>query len=118
MDNFNFAGKDYFIEEVLGIVDKELTVLKVKQDNIRFTGLDISAVDDGFEIEMADYINSLRDIKKIRKVEKDENLTKNEIKEYQKVTRKWSWLTQGMRPNFSFMALQMSKKNNCRHLEN
>ena len=52
----------------------------------------ISTVEDRIEIEMADYVDSLRDIKEIRKAKEDDDLTKQEIKEYRKVTGKLSWL--------------------------
>ena len=88
VNGFNLTGINDFVEEALDIVDKELMVSKIEQDRFRFTGLDISAVDDGIEVEMSDYINSLKDIKEIEKVERDEDLTKNKIKEYQKATEK------------------------------
>ena len=75
-------------------------------------GLDISTVDDGIDIEMADYVESLQDIKKIRKAEKDEDLTKHEIKEYRKIAGNLSWLANCTRPDLSYTALSMSKKNN------
>ena len=49
-------------------MDNELTVSKVKRDKFRFTELDISMVDDAIEVEMNDYMNSLKDIKEIGKV--------------------------------------------------
>ena len=64
----------------------------MKKNKFRFTGLDISTVEDGIEIVVADCMDSLRDIKEIRKAEKDNDLTKQEIKEYRKVTGKLSWL--------------------------
>ena len=36
---------------------------------------------DGFKIEMADYVDSLEDVKEIRKTDKDDDLIKQEIKE-------------------------------------
>ena len=48
--------------------------------------MDISTVKDGFEIAMEDYVDSLDKIKEIRKADRDDDLTKMEIKEYRKVT--------------------------------
>ena len=42
---------------------------KIKEDCFRFTGLDIKKVDDGIEVSMEDYPESLEDIKEIRKLE-------------------------------------------------
>ena len=41
-----------------------------------------------------------------------ELLTKLEMKEYLKMTRKIVWLANSSRPDIFFMALQMLKKNN------
>ena len=83
------------------MVDRELTICKVEQYKFRFTGLDISTVEDSIEIKMADYVDSLKDIKKIRKVKRDEDLTKNDIKEYRKVKGKLSWLANSTHPDLS-----------------
>ena len=61
---------------------------------------------------MEDYTNSLEDIKEIRKVEdRNEPLTKLEMKEYRKMTGKIAWLANSTRPDLSFTALRMSKNN-------
>ena len=72
--------------------------------------MDILTVKDGIEIEMADYVDSLSDIKEIRKVDRDEDLTKNEIKEYQKMTGKLSWLTNCTCLDLSYTALASVRK--------
>ena len=85
---------------------------KIEEDCFRFTGLDIKVVDDGIEVSMEDYTNSLQDVKNIRKVDNhNEPLTKLEMKEYRKMTGKISWLANSTRPDLSFTALQMSKNN-------
>ena len=80
VNNFTLAGTADFIKKVLEMVEKELTVSKVEKDNFCYTGLDISTVTDRFEIKMADYVDSLKDVKKIRKTDKDDDFTKQEIK--------------------------------------
>ena len=54
----------------------------------------------------------LEKILEIRKAERTESLTKLELKEYRKYTGKISWLAQGSRPDLSYSALQLAKKNN------
>ena len=49
-------------------------------------------MNEGIEIEMADYVDSLKDIKEIQKAYKDDDLTKQDIKEYRKIIGKLSWL--------------------------
>ena len=40
IDNFTLAGMTDLIQEVLEMVERELTVSKVEKDNFRFRGLD------------------------------------------------------------------------------
>ena len=81
-------------------------VSKIEEDCFRFTGLDIKVVDDGIEVSMEDYTNSLQDVMYIRKVDdRNEPLSKLEMKEYRKMTGKISWLANSTRPDLSFTAL-------------
>ena len=61
---------------------------------------------------MEDYLESLEEIKDIRKADREEDLTKLELKEYRKMTGKLSWLANSTCPDLSYTALAMSKKNN------
>ena len=74
--------------------------------------MDIFTVEDGIEIEMKDYVESLQDVREICKADKNEDFTKSEIKEFRKITGKLSWLANSTRPDLSYTALAMSKKNN------
>ena len=75
-----------------GDISKELTVSKIERDNFRYTRIDVSTTDDGIEIKMEVYVGSLEEIKEIRKADRDENITKLEMKEYRKMTGKLVWL--------------------------
>ena len=61
---------------------------------------------------MENYADSLNEIKEIRNASRTEKLTKAELKEYRKYTGKISWLAQGTRPDLSYSALDLAKKNN------
>ena len=61
---------------------------------------------------MEDYVEGLEDIKEIRKVDREEDLTKLKIKEYRKMTGKLAWLANSTHPDLSYRALTLSKKNN------
>ena len=61
---------------------------------------------------MEDYADSVEEIKEIRKADRNERLTTAELKEYRKYTGKISWLSQGTRPDLSYSALNLAKKNN------
>ena len=81
VDDFTLARTPEFIKEVLEMIEIELTISKIERDNFHFTGLDISTVEDGFEIGMVDYVDSLTDIKEIRETDQGYNLKKQEIQE-------------------------------------
>ena len=65
VDDFTQAGTEDFIKKDLETFARELTVSKIERDSFRYTGIDISAVYDGIEIEMEDYVLSLKDVKEI-----------------------------------------------------
>ena len=67
VDNFNLAGTDELVDEVITHVEQGLPVSKIKKDLTCFIGLDIKVVEDGIKIVMDDYTQSLNDIKEIRK---------------------------------------------------
>ena len=117
VDDFTLAGTEDFIKEVLETVGKELTVSKIERDRFRYTGIDVSAVNDGIEIEMEDYVKSLEEIKEIRKADRDEYLTKAELKVFRKMTGKLSWLANSTRPDLSYTVLAMLKKNNSAQIK-
>merc|ERR1712243_345216 len=77
-----------------------------------FTGLDVKAGNGKIEVSMEDYANSVEEIKEIRKADRADRLTKTELKKYRKYTGKISWLLQGTRPDLSYSALMLAKKNN------
>ena len=112
VDDFTLAGTESFIKEVLETISRELTVSKIERDNFRYTGIDVSAMNDGIEVQMEDYVESLEEMKEIRKADREEDLTKLELKEYRKMTGKLSWLANSTCPDLSYTALAMSKKNN------
>ena len=63
-------------------MEQELTVSQIEKDVFHFTGLDIKVVEDGIEISMDDYTDSLKDIREIRKTEdRYEVLSELEMKE-------------------------------------
>ena len=65
-----------------------MTIFKIERDKFCFTGLDTSTKEDGIEIEMAYYVARVQDIVDIRKADKYEDLTKQELKEYRKIAGK------------------------------
>ena len=65
VDDFTLAGTEDFIREVLETISRELTVSKIEKDNFRYTGIDVSTTDDGIEIKMEGYIESLEEMKEI-----------------------------------------------------
>ena len=62
VDDFTLAGTEAFINEVIETVSRELTVSKIERDNFRYTGIDVKTIEDGIEIEMQDYVDSLEEV--------------------------------------------------------
>ena len=59
------------------MVSRELTVSKIERDNFRYTGIDVKTIEDGIEIEMKDYVDSLEEVNEIRKAVRDDPPYKN-----------------------------------------
>ena len=89
VDDFTVAGTEEFINKVLEFINRELTDSKTERDSFRYTGIDVSTIDDGIEIKMEDYVESLEEIKEIWKADREEDMTKLEMKEYRKMTGNW-----------------------------
>ena len=62
VDNFTLAGTEEFIKKVLETISRELTVSKIEKDNFRYTRIDVFTTNDGIEIQMEDYVESLEDM--------------------------------------------------------
>ena len=117
VDDFTLAGTEAFVNEVIDTISKDLTVSKIERDNFRYTGIDVKTVEDGIEIEMQDYVDSLEEVKEIRKAVRDDPLTRAELKVFRKMTGKLSWLANSTHPDLSYTALAMSKKNNSAQIK-
>ena len=111
VDDFTLAGTEDFVNDVINTLAEELTVSKIEKENFRYTGIDVKTVEDGVEIDMKDYVDSLEEVKEIRKADKEDPLTRAELKVYRKMTGKLNWLANSTRPDLSYTALAMSKKN-------
>merc|ERR1712002_107903 len=72
---------------------------------------DVKAKEGSIEVSMEDYAKSVKPIVEIRNANRSEKLTNIELKEYRKYTGKISWLAQGTRPDLSYSALNLAKKN-------
>merc|ERR1712240_535586 len=112
VDDFTIAGTLEFVKRIVIGIQERFAMGKVEEDNFRFTGLDVKTKNGKIEISMEDYAESIKEIKEIRKADRNEKLTTAELKEYQKYTRKISWLSQGTRPDLSYSTLNLAKKNN------
>ena len=62
VDDFELTGTNDFVEEILEVVRKELTISKVEEDNFRYTGLNVNVISDSIEILMEEYAKSLQNL--------------------------------------------------------
>ena len=69
IDDFELTGTNDFVEEILEVVEKELTISKVEKDNFRYIGLDVNVISDRIQITLEEYAKSLQSLAEIRKVE-------------------------------------------------
>ena len=55
VDDFEVTGTTEFVEEIISVVERELTISKVEENTFRYTGLDVKIIADGIEISMEEY---------------------------------------------------------------
>ena len=116
VDDFQIAGYDDFIQSILSKLKNTLTISKVERDKFRFTGIDVQKVSGGIILSMEDYAESIEEIKEIRKVKKDEPLTKTEMKLFRKYVGNLNWLAENTRPDLAIWALNLSKRNSSANI--
>merc|ERR1712236_76105 len=80
VDDFTIAGTREFVKRIVTGIQERFTVSKVEEDNFRFTGLDVKTKNGKIEISMEDYVESKKEIKEIRKANRNEKLTNAELK--------------------------------------
>ena len=62
VDDFSLAGKASFVDKITEKVSAVLDVSKVEDNKFRYTKIYIHKVEDGIEISMDDYAESLQEI--------------------------------------------------------
>ena len=77
VDDFQIAGTEDFIDNILKKLESSLTVSKIERSTYRFTGIDVRKVNVDIELSMEDYAASINDIKEIRNNKKTEVFIKS-----------------------------------------
>ena len=108
VDDFNIAGSEEFIDDLVQSIKRELTVSKIEKGSFRFTGVDIERMDDGIVVSMEEYAESIESLDNIRKTTATDRLTEAELKIYRKYTGKFSWLAMNVRPDLAITAVKMA----------
>ena len=109
VDDFDLAGKKSFVEKLTKEISDNLDMSKVGDDKFRYTGIDIKKVENGIEISMDEYAESLEKLK-IREGKPDKELTRDEMKVLRKYVGKLNWLAANTRPYIAIHALELAKK--------
>ena len=109
VDDFDLAGTKGFVEMVASEIERVLDVSTVESDKFRFTGIDVEKTENGIEISMEDYAQSLEEVQ-IREAKADAELTREELKVFRKYVGKLNWLAANTRPDLAIYALDMAKK--------
>ena len=107
VDDFFVAGNDDFIKHVERLVGDSLKISKIERKKLRFTGIDIEEKSDGIHVSMEDYAQSIKLIPVFRKDPDNSPLTSQELKLYRKYVEKFLWLSENVRPDLAFLALDM-----------
>ena len=109
MDDFILAGTEKFLEEITNMIAEKLEILKLEDNEFRFTGMDVKKDGDVIIVSMEDFPKSLGTIE-IRKGMPDDPLTEVEMKVYRKYVGKLSWLASNTRPDLAIHVLNSARK--------
>ena len=90
---------------------------KVERGKFRFTGIDIEGRSDGTHVSIEDYVKSIQLIPIFRDDPETSDLNPTEVKLYLKYG-KFMWVSENVRPDLSFLALDMSRKEQKATLKN
>ena len=101
--------KPKFIEKMMESIGKALDMSKIEDNNFRFTGTDVKQMEDGVEILINNYAESIEEIK-IREDKLNEKLTQEEIKVLRKFVGKINWPTENTRPDLAIHTLALAKR--------
>ena len=118
VDDFTLARNDAFLKIVIEVIETCKNVYKVKENNFRYTGLDVERHPGEISVSMDDYVNSLLEVKKIRKVSGALDFIKLEMIQYRKMAGKFNWLAQSTRPDLGYTSLKIAKRNNDTKISN
>ena len=80
VDDFNVPGDTGSVDEMVARVKGKFTVSRMEENTFRFTGLDVENKDGKIQVLMEDYAKLLEEVTEIRRAQKDEKLTRLEIK--------------------------------------
>ena len=73
------SGKEEFIESILNVLKKQLSVSKVERNKFRFTGVNVEKSEDGIMISMEDYAKSMNVFEEARNEKAEEPLSRTEL---------------------------------------
>ena len=80
VDDFTIAGEEEFVKKIVKGILEKFTVSKVKENEFRFTRLDVKTEKGKLEVSMEDYEKSVEPIEETRKEDINEKITKLELK--------------------------------------
>jgi hypothetical protein len=109
VDDFQLAGTARFKEKVSDVIAKKFKISKREEESFKFTGVDVSRIENGdIIIGQEAYKNSLDYVPIVDDDDVDKSLTKDEFKSFRGASGKLQWLAEMTRPDLSYDCLEMS----------
>ena len=110
VDDFQLAGTDRFTKNVSDVIVKKFKISKREQENFKFTGVDVSRLENGdIIIGQEAYKDALTQVSIADENENvDKLLTKDEFKSFRGASGKLQWLAEMTRPDLTYDCLEMS----------
>ena len=103
VDDILFSGNGKFLK-IMKQVSQRFKISRSESGSCRYVGLDITGYDKGIQLTQKDYCNLVKPvvITTDRKLQLEEKVSSEELKDYQSLLGKLNWLSCNSRPDLKF----------------
>ena len=110
VDDFMFAGSDWFLSEVIGNVKKIFQVSSHQLSSFKFLGVNVNQTSQGITVDQNQYIPSIDPIKIVpnRSSMNNVELSHDEKSELKRLSGQMLWVSSQTRPDLSYETCVMS----------
>ena len=110
VDDLIYAGTTKFIKNVIQKLTKKFVISRLHSGTFQYLGWNITQYEDHIKVHQNTYAETIKSVKvdSQRKLQPDEYLDKDEVKQFQKLLGQLLWLSGQTRPDLTYETLEHS----------